>query len=221
MKRAHVYIAALLLSLVLPISDYVIQKDLENNTVDERKLSSDNITTSLDNIKAADVSLTNLTIENFQNDDNELTYSYDITVSDVVGAYKYKVGDKEGYLVFTAIGESTFNIKSNEKITIYDLPVSSTYKIEQLTTSENLYTLTVNDNKTNTYSNILSTNNNITFNNETVIKETESLDNEVKEETKKENPITIDNIFIVMISLVIVSIITILAKKLIKVKRFE
>lgn len=185
MKRSYIYIIVVLLTITLVASDYIIGKDLQKIIpLDEKYRTLEETST----VKEATI-LTTITIKNEQNTDEEIEYKYSIKAEDLSGAYRYKYNNKEGYIVFTANGESTFNLKGNESIILYDIPIDTVYTITQETTKSEYITKVGQDEK-NTYTSKTSTDNNITFNNakkheEPVVKEDKK--EEPKQETKKED----------------------------------
>ena len=231
MKRSYIYIIVVLLTISLVTADYIIGKDLKKIIpLDEtyRTIEDDDL------VKEATVP-TNLTIKNEQNTDDSITYKYSIKVKNLAGAYRYTINNKESYMVFTANGEGTFELKSNESIIIYGLPVDSEYTIIQLNIPAN-YTTKVNQTEQSSYTGTLKEGESVTFNNSTVHEkpqkpakeeQKEDKDEPKKEEKPKDNkpdkkdvPNT-GNTELKMVVILLVSLLVIYFIKKIKVKRFE
>ena len=211
MPRKTVYFLVVILTLVLAISDQYITKDLENvpksEKTEERVLKDND---SLDDAYKAAQVVAPLTIKNYQNDNRDVSYLYNIKVENLEGAYRYTIGDVEKYIVFAANGEASFYLKSNETITIYDIPVDLKYTVKQETILDGIYTIKTNNVDTDTAKGTITLDNNIIFNNETVI----------NEETNKNNPTTAD-LTVKIIILLLLTIIAFLAINRVHIKRFE
>ena len=209
MERKYIYIIVSIITVFLVTANHIIELDSKStpSTQTPGNLVVDEVAPSY---KGAEIS-SPLVIRNYQNDERKLTYSYKIKVVNAVGAYRYEYNDTESYLVFNAIGESQFTIKSNETITIYDLPKEAEYEIIQTTDVSEKYQTKINNEETTTASGVLSLENNIDFYNETIKK---------VEEPVKENPTTADISTLGLICFITAAFTFICLKK-IKVKRFD
>lgn len=203
MKRKYIYILVFVLTIILVLlNHYQEQKNIEsynvnNNFIVESMYKSIEPTSSL-------------IIKNTQNDNQIHQYEYKIKVDKAVGAYRYTLNDKEKYLVFSALGEANFFLSSNETITIYELPTSSNYVIDQVTDVSDRYVTQINNNIINKVEGTLTLENNIEFYNKakTIV------------EPVKKNPTTNDNYVLGLICLIF-STILIVCLKNIKIRRFE
>jgi len=121
-----------------------------------------------------------LEIDNVQKDSTKNKYTYTIKITSLTGAIKYTLNGAENYKVFNARGEATFEINSNDKLVIYDVPVGVNYTITQKENDN--YQTTVNNAKTNTTSGTTKASEIVTFTN--------------TGKTAVTNPNTIDGIWI-------------------------
>ena len=207
MSRKIVYIVVFITTIALVVYNDYQQNSTLNDTLDSNETRELNIAESYNSSELP----TSLTIQNYQNDEEEITYTYTLKINDIEGAYRYKYNDKESYLVFSAKGESQITLKSNESLTIYDLPVNTNYLIEQINDVSDTYTTTTNNENKTSNEGTISYETIVTFDNKTILS---------KEEPSK-NPFTSSKpitIFVIMcfISLVIYTII-----HKIKITRFE
>ncbi len=222
MKRTYIYLIVALLSITIASADFIIGKDLQKIVPIDEQFRAIEETIPEETIEEAKV-VTSIKIKNEQNSDEVITYKYSIKSPELAGAYRYVINDQEGYMVFTANGESSFELKSNESITIYDIPVDSDYTITQETVNDK-YTTKVGDKESKTYTAKTTSDNNITFNNSTkkedVKKPTEEPKKEDKKAKKKEIPNTGET-EIKMILVLLTSFLVIYCFRKIKIKRFE
>ena len=207
MSRKIVYIVVFITTIALVVYNDYQQNSTLNDAIDSNETRELNIAESYNSSELP----TSLTIQNYQNDEEEITYTYTLKINDIEGAYRYKYNDKESYLVFSAKGESQITLKSNESLTIYDLPVNTNYLIEQINDVSDTYTTTTNNENKTSNEGTISYETIVTFDNKTILS---------KEEPSK-NPFTSSKpitIFVIMcfISLVIYTII-----HKIKITRFE
>lgn len=242
MKRTYIYIIVFLLTIIISVSDYYV--DLSLNAGDTTELENLEATNNLapnlfddteeerpDALYSAELK-TQLTVTNYQNDDEKLNYTYYLRIETIYGTHKYKKGDKEGYLVFSANGETLFELSSNESITIYDVPNDVEYTIEQRTKALDKYTTKINDALTQKaygtvrgLTNIVVENNIVTpYEKPGVNKPEENKPEENKPTEEKpvenKNPVTGDNFYFLLILLATtIGFLFTLAK--IKVRRFE
>lgn len=205
MQRKYIYILVVILTITLVITQDLIMPYFKKNTSVKEETPLKEINESK---KEFDIQ-TDLTITNYQNDDNVIVYSYKIIIEGAKGAYKYLKNEQENYLVFTAIGEAELTLQSNESITIYDLPDDAAYKIEQITNVLDKYTTTIAGIQTTKYEGTLLSENNIEFKN-----------NLQKDKVPNKNPITNDNLILAVIAF-IYCILLLIASKKIKIQRFE
>lgn len=218
MKRSYIYLIVVLLTISLVSADFIISKDLKRII----PLDDNYRTIEGDSVKEAAV-YTALTIKNEQSSDEKITYEYSIKVEDVSGAIRSSINGQEKYVVFSANGEAKFQLKSNESIAFYEIPVGSNYKVTQLTTN-NKYTVKVGSNTTKTYESVVNEDTSITFNNSLINKTTPKENKETKKEEqkipKKEIPNTSET-EIRMVIVLLISLLVIWCFRKIKVKRFE
>ncbi len=190
MNRKYIYILVIMLTFALVSGSYY--SDLKQ----AEKASSaivDIEEPEEDAYKGVEVS-SPLLIKNTQNDNRKLSYLYKINIENAVGSYRYIQNSEEKYLVFNAIGEASIYLKSNESITIYNLPLEAKYKVEQTTDVSEYYKTTINNKETKIAEGTLSLNNSIEFKNNTLsgtgtspVKPTEPSKEEVKPNDKEEN----------------------------------
>lgn len=207
MSRKIVYIVVFITTIALVVYNDYQQNSTLNDALDSNETRELNITESYNSSELP----TSLTIQNYQNDEEEITYTYTLKINDIEGAYRYKYNDKESYLVFSAKGESQITLKSNESLTIYDLPVNTNYLIEQINDVSDTYTTTTNNENKTSNEGTISYETIVTFDNKTILSKEEPSENPFT----SSKPITI---FVIMcfISLVIYTII-----HKIKITRFE
>lgn len=207
MSRKIVYIVVFITTIALVVYNDYQQNSTLNDALDSNETRELNIAESYNSSELP----TSLTIQNYQNDEEEITYTYTLKINDIEGAYRYKYNDKESYLVFSAKGESQITIKSNESLTIYDLPVNTNYLIEQINDVSDTYTTTTNNENKTSNEGTISYETIVTFDNKTILSKEEPSENPFT----SSKPITI---FVIMcfISLVIYTII-----HKIKITRFE
>lgn len=204
MQRKYIYLLVIFLTIVLVVYNHFIGLSSEKPSVE-----LNNSPTIEETQKNTEVKY-NLKIDNFQNDDQDIIYSYKITIPEISGAYKYSKNNEESYLIFTANGEAEITLNSNSSLTIYDLPEGIKYKIEQITDISEKYTTKVDEKESTIIEGTISETNNIKFSNETII----------SEEPVKKNPFTSDNHYLALFVFIYAVIISIIATR-IKVKRFE
>ena len=224
MDRKIIYLIVIILTIVLVVSDHLKnQKEMEDNLsipMDE-KVDAIDPDDDFEEIYRSSAILAPLTIKNYQNDNQNIVYTYDIKINEVQGAYHYIHYDKEnspikeGYLIFAANGEATIKINSNESIVIQSLPTDVAFRIEQYATLGEKYVTKVGSKEAAFYEGTISLDNNIIFSNETARKESVNI-----YEEKENNPTTADShdkyILYFMISLSIL-----LSLTSIRIKRFE
>lgn len=179
MKRSYIYVLVIVLTIALVSADYLMGKDLQKITGDEQYKAVDS---KRPEVKLATVSGI-ISIKNEQNSDESIIYDYKLTIEGLEGAYRYKSNDVEGFLIFTANGQATFKLKSNESIEIYEIPVDSDFAIEQETTRDD-YITKVNQREGNTFSSKIDEDNSIVFNNAPKHDTKEPEKEEPKEEEK-------------------------------------
>ncbi len=219
MKRSYVYLIVVLLTISLVCADFIIGKDLKKIIpLDDtyRTLEGD-----VPGTKEAAV-YTSLTIQNEQSSDEKITYNYTIHIKDVSGAVRSSYNGNEKYTVFSANGEAKFQLKSNESIVFYEVPVGSYYKVTQVT-NNNKYNVKVGSNLTRVYESVIEEDTNITFNNAPKNKAVPAKEKATKKEQKvpkKEIPNTSET-EIKMVLVLIISLLVIWCFRRIKVKRFE
>ena len=124
MQRKYVYLVAslLIITVVLFQEQQKTVPTLKNDTPSEIKLTDNYVSIEEE---------TKFTINNYQNDDIEKEYTYELTIDGASGAYEYSIGDKTSYLVFAANGLATFTLKSNETMIISGIPKDKSYTLTQ------------------------------------------------------------------------------------------
>lgn len=157
-----------------------------------------------ENVNEPEVSKTNIEIKNIQKDNEDVTYTYNVIIRDVVGATRYSIDGKESYTVFSSKGETTLTLKANQTLIIYDIPYNTYYSIEQV--SNNKYVTSVNNKNQNIIEGVTVQSNIITFNNTSKV--------------VSANPNTADYSIIYIVSAILSIIAFILLIKTVKVKRF-
>ncbi len=204
MQRKYIYLLVIVLTIVLVVYNHFIGLSSTKPSVE-----LDNSPVIEETQKNTEVKY-NLKIDNYQNDEKDIIYSYKITIPEISGAYKYSKNNEESYLIFTANGEAEVTLNSNDSLTIYELPEGIKYKIEQITDVSEKYTTKTDETNGTIIEGIISETNNIKFTNETII----------SEEPVKKNPFTSDNHYLALFVFIYAVIISIVATR-IKVKRFE
>lgn len=204
MQRKYIYLLVIFLTIVLVVYNHFVGLSSKKTSVE-----LNNSPTIEETQKNTEVKY-NLQIDNFQNDEQDIIYSYKITIPEISGAYKYSKNNEESYLIFAANGEAEITLNSNSSLIIYELPEGIKYKIEQITDVSEKYTTKVDEKESAIVEGTISETNNIKFSNETII----------SEEPVKKNPFTSDNHYLALFVFVYAIIITIIATR-IKVKRFE
>lgn len=204
MNRKYIYILVIILTIVLVVYNQYIGLSAEQNAVE-----LDNLPNIEETQKNTEVKY-NLTIKNSQNDENDLIYSYKITIPTISGAYKYSKNNEESYLIFTANGAAELTLNSNDTLVLYDLPDGTNYKVEQITDVTDKYTTRIGEEQTTIIEGTISETNTIEFTNETII----------QKEPVKKNPFTSDNHYLVLFVCLYAIILVLIATKL-KIKRFE
>lgn len=225
MERKYIYIIIVLLSITLVITDYYVNRSLTsvinpNDFNANNSLSIYDEVSNTENTSTKDV--TSFTITNVQDDKNIEEYKYNLRINNVKGVYNYKLGNEDGYIVFSANGEATITIKSNQVLIIYDIPLDSAYSITQ--SINNKYKTYIGNSETNVIDGVVTSNNNVTFNNNAINKSETKPEVEnpsVKPNTNPQtNPNTIDQVSFAVI-LLIASLISLIIFNRLKVKRFE
>ncbi len=232
MQRKYIYILVILITIILNVSDYYYQENLK------KEGNPDQIANEFNNYNEAAI-LYPLTIVNIQNDNNAQVYTYKLKIDEVRGAYRYTKNGEENYMLFAANGEASITLKSNESVTIYDLPDGANYVITQQL--NNKYKTYINSIEMNVIEGVVTAENNITFNNiaiEFTPTNPQEKPNESEEENKtpeenkpneteqeenkkpSKNPYTNDFVIAYLIIL-IVSLASLVIYTKIKIKKFE
>ena len=226
MQRKYIYILVILITIILNVSDYYYQENME------KEENPNQIADEFNDYNSATI-LSPLTITNIQNDNNTQEYTYKLKINEVRGAYRYTKNGEENYMLFAANGEASITLKSNESVTIYDLPNDTNYVITQQL--NNKYKTYINSVEMNVIEGVITIENNITFNNIAIEftpsnpqekpdeSEEENKPNETEQEENKKpskNPYTNDFIIAYFIILVI-SLVSLVIYSKIKVKKFE
>lgn len=237
MQRKYVYIIAFLLAIIVSVSDYYVELSLNSVNVNELETTNNLEPNIFDENEFLDIfdsaaMKTPLIITNYQNDENHILYKYNLKIEGVYGAHKYQKNDKEGYLVFSANGETTFELNSNESITIFDIPSDVEYYIEQITRDSEKYITKINDVEGYSLTGTVFIETHIDIENNTKPSYVPPVENDstsdekdegttqVKPNPDEENPVTGDSLYFV-IALLGATIILLFSLTKVKVKRFE
>ena len=157
------------------------------------------------NIAVAEGNTADITIKNTQNDSGTNTYTYSIKLNGVSGLVYYTIDGTEHYEVFKATGTASITIEPNQTLVLRDIPLNTSYTIEQNKIGGSYKTL-VNGSETTMAQGVTGSDTTISFDNVTT--------------TVKSNPVTADSIS--TIALILLStIITLAALKNTKIKRYE
>jgi len=208
MKRRYIYFIAILISIGVVVSINFIDQDLANVSPSTSLDNLEKYAISDDDSNTIDVK-TDLLISNSENDTLQTEYTYSLKIEEVEGAYRYTKGEEENYLIFDATGKTSFTLKGNETITIYDLPTEVGYTITQ--SSNDDYVTKVNDKTSNTLSGTLQIGTTITFTN---------TNKNTSNEINNDSPNTADKIKTSLIVLVLTGLVCLIIKHL-KVKKYE
>lgn len=244
MDRKFIYVIVILLSITLVVADYYMNRSLES--VEYLKLVDDDVANGLsvdDELELTsneNVPLVSFTLTNKQSDNKNLEYTYEIKIDNLMGTQKYTKADgKTYYQVFTANGETTLTLNSNESITFTEIPINSNYTITQTTVDK--YKTYIGEDEKNTISGVVTKDSTLTFNNvlstsstpltptptepstpitpeKPTTPEEPTKPNEPTED--KKNPTTSDSIKGAFVLLIVLSILLIISLT-IKVKRFD
>ncbi len=139
MDRKLVYAIVILLTITLVVADFYMNRSLESveylQMIDDGTVSNG---LNVDDIEIETymeeepISYTNLTLSNKQSDKKKNTYTYTIKIDKMSGAHKYiKADGTSSYQVFSANGETTLTLNSNETVKFTDVPVNASYTITQ------------------------------------------------------------------------------------------
>ena len=211
--------------LIISISIISISKN-QVYEINSNKIEKNNNDIIFDGKYITDNTKVSLTITNKQNTSEVVEYSYTLQVNETSGAHPYKIGNTDGYLVFDAKGLAKFTLKSNESITIENLPFDVAYNIEQSSNSN--FVTYINNVEKNSYSAKTDINNSIIIRNETtssnpvptpVIPDEEEKETSPSKEEEEDNPYTIDKIAVFMLFF-IVTVVLLIGLKKYKVKKF-
>ncbi len=222
MERKYIYIIVVLLSVTLVVSNYYINRSLDNVENQSIRVDTSNSLGIDDDLLGdtynAVMAVAPFTISNIQNDEKEEVYTYNIRINDAQGTYLYNKNGEEGYIVFSARGETSLQLKSNQTITIYDVPNDSYYTVSQSLNKD--YKTYINNKETNSVEGIVSSENNVNFINNAL--NVTEMPSEEPTETKPPaaNPSTADIIYICL-SFLGLSVLVIIWAMFVKVKRFK
>ncbi len=215
MQRKYIYVLVVFLTIALVIAESFYSEAKEKEA--EMQLS-EQYQEKDDLINKIEADKHSLVIMNYQDDDKEIKYVYQLKIDDIAGAFKYSYNGEDKYMVFTANGEAKVYIKSNESITIYDLPEGTHYYIEQLNVIKDEYTTTVGEEEKTIIEGNIKKENIIEFTNKKIVIEEQP---EEKPEVVPDNPYTAAEEIIRMVLLFIIAAILIFTYKNYKIKRFE
>ncbi len=207
MKRSFIYVLVIFTAIGLVLGKYFIQKDLENVPIDINGLDNtkhieeqegEKEITGVDNVNST------FTITNKENDTYKTEYNYVLKINEISGSYKIKKNKVESYLIFDASGTAKFTLTANDVLTIYDIPVNSTYRLEQSTNKK--YKTKIGDEVTNISEGTTFVDTNIVFNN-------------INVSSKQYTPDTKDEIKIIL-GILALSIATLFALSKLKITKF-
>ncbi len=207
MKRSFIYILVILATIGLVLGKYYMQKDLENVPTELTELDSGKFINSEEEqkeITGVDNAKSTFTITNKENDTYKTEYNYVLKINEISGSYRYSKNGEESYLIFDATGTAKFTLVANDTMVIYDIPLNSTYHLEQ--SSNKKYKTKIGDEVTTISEGSTFVDTNITFNN-------------INVGSKQYTPDTVDNIKIIITLLSIsVAILFVLSK--LKITKF-
>lgn len=208
MSRKIVYFLVIVTTIVLVLySDYAEKEAINNSLSNNNENREINLSDSYNSVEIP----SSLTIQNYQNDEEEIIYTYQLVFNDISGAYRYRYNNQENYLVFTANGQAQITLKSNESLTIYELPNNTNYTIKQVNDVSEKYTTTVNNENQNQIEGTISYDTTITFTNKTLIQ-----DNDLNK-----NPYTSSKPIIIFFIMCLASIIIFLIIHKTYIRRYE
>lgn len=209
MSRKFIYLIVIIATIALVIFSETKSENLSATKVETNAEALDILT--IDEIYNSAEMLSPLIIKNTQNDDEEITYNYKIKISEISGAYRYTYNGKESYLVFSANGEAQVSLKSNESITIYDLPNEVSYSVEQTNNVSDKYTTTANNVSGTSIEGTISLETTALFENKTIIVPTKP----------NKNPYTSSKPILIFGFICLTSMAILYRIRKIKIKRFE
>jgi hypothetical protein len=207
MKRSFIYVLVIFTAIGLVLGKYFIQKDLENVPMDISELDNTKHIEELEGekeITGVDSVNSTFTITNKENDTYKTEYNYVLKINEISGTYKIKKNKEESYLIFDASGTAKFTLTANDVLIIYDIPVNSTYRLEQSTNKK--YKTKIGDEVTNISEGTTFVDTNIVFNN-------------INVSSKQYTPDTKDEIKIIL-GILALSIATLFALSKLKITKF-
>ncbi len=207
MKRSFIYVLVIFTAIGLVLGKYFIQKDLENVPMDISELDNTKHIEELEGekeITGVDSVNSTFTITNKENDTYKTEYNYVLKINEISGTYKIKKNKEESYLIFDASGTAKFTLTANDVLIIYDIPVNSTYRLEQSTNKK--YKTKIGDEVTNISEGTTFVETNIVFNN-------------INVSSKQYTPDTKDEIKIIL-GILALSIATLFALSKLKITKF-
>ena len=207
MKRSFIYVLVIFTAIGLVLGKYFIQKDLENVPMDISELDNTKHIEELEGekeITGVDSVNSTFTITNKENDTYKTEYNYVLKINEISGTYKIKKNKEESYLIFDASGTAKFTLTANDVLIIYDIPVNSTYRLEQSTNKK--YKTKIGDEVTNISEGTTFVETNIVFNN-------------INISSKQYTPETKDEIKIIL-GILALSIATLFALSKLKITKF-
>lgn len=134
-------------------------------------------------------SSSNLIINNIQNSNEEITYTYNIHIDGVSGSTLIKIDDNSDYYIFDSLNNLLIEVLSNQTLTIENLPNNANYKIS--VEKIDGYNIKINNIETNEIKGTLEEN---TIINITSFTNKEIIVDDKKLEDVKVNPRTSDSI---------------------------
>jgi len=124
-KKLYILFLLLLLAISAFLCFRVYYRSLDNNHT-EIKIDYEDM-----QIASNEVSDVPITIENVMEGEDLLkTFTYHLKIDNFTGELTYSSTGKSGVLVFND-GETSFELESNQSITIYSVPLDSNIKISQ------------------------------------------------------------------------------------------
>lgn len=207
MKRSFIYVLVIFTAIGLVLGKYFIQKDLENvpmdingldNTKHIEEQEGEEEITGVDNVNST------FTITNKENDTYKTEYNYVLKINEISGSYKIKKNKEESYLIFDASGTAKFTLRANDVLTIYGIPINSTYRLEQ--SANKNYKTKIGDEVTTISEGTTFVDTNIVFNN-------------INVSSKQYTPDTKDEIKIIL-GILALSIATLFALSKLKITKF-
>lgn len=193
-KGKEIITFIVLLGLLLSLNAILDKKEEQFSNADSKVQVVSNVTKKV----VADIVTVPLTVRNIQMFEKNNEYSYKIKIDSNIKEYKYTLNNEEKLLLLDENKETTFTLKDNESMEIQGIPIDTLVEIEQLNDDG-----TFVDNRK--FSGVTELKNEVLFYNS---------------QQEVINPETADQIYVLLVLLVVFYIIRKIIKS-IKVKKYE